>query len=137
LEGTAVVPVRCDRKRASSQEIIPTLKTAKVKTLFCFVTAYFLVMNVASAQDGKFILKDFPNFTVDTFHIMGNPVMVKRGVIFIQLQDGIKSAYWDETDAIRTIQYDDKLVRLRDIKNYFYDNLQPKNTHIIKVALDY
>jgi thiamine phosphate synthase YjbQ (UPF0047 family) len=102
------------------------------------VAAFFLAMCNASAQDAKFMFKDFPSFTIDTFHIMGNPIMVKRGVISIQLQEGIKSAYWDETDAILTIQYDDKMVRLRDIKNFFYYNLPPKNANrVVRVALDY
>jgi hypothetical protein len=126
------------QKPGSNQFVKPSLKTAKVKTLLCFAAAYLLAMNIANAQDAKFIFKDFPNFTIDTFHIMGNPVMVKRGVISIQLQEGIKSAYWDETDAILTIQYDDKTVRLRDIKNFFYYNLSPKSaTHVVRVGLDY
>jgi hypothetical protein len=109
-----------------------------VKTFLFLLSCLFLETAVANAQDSKFMFREFPNYTVDTFHIMGNPVIVKRGVITIQLQEGIKSAYWDETDAILTIQYDDKEVRLRDIKNYFYFNLQPKTgNHVVRVGLDY
>ncbi|MGZ3846509.1 MAG: hypothetical protein ACXVBH_10665 [Flavisolibacter sp.] len=109
-----------------------------MKTIVSLTLCFLLSVGISNAQDYKSLLRDFPNYTVDTFHIMGNPVMVKRGVIAIQMRDGIKSAYWDETNAILTIQYDDKMVRLRDIKNYFYYNLQPRGgTNTVRIALDY
>ena len=109
-----------------------------MKTIVSLTLGLLLSVGIANAQDYKSLLKDFPNFTIDTFHIIGNPVMVKRGVISIQLRDGIKSAYWDETDAVLTIQYDDKMIRLRDIKNFFYYNLQDQTAnHLVRVGMDY
>ena len=109
-----------------------------MKTIVSLALVFILSAGISNAQDYKSLLRDFPNYTVDTFHIMGNPVMVKRGVIAIQMRDGIKSAYWDETNAILTIQYDDRLVRLREIKDYFYYNLLPKTaSRVVRVGLDY
>jgi len=122
----------------TTTRLTQTLNRFTVKTLVCTTLVLILSIGISNAQDYKSLLRDFPNYTVDTLHILGNPVMVKRSVIAIQMRDGIKSAYWDETNAILTIQYDDKEVRLRDIKNYFYSNLQPQNAnHLVRVRLDY
>ena len=128
----------CGRPRSWTTESAKTLNRLTVKTLVSLALVFILSIQLSNAQDYKSLLRDFPNYTVDTFHIMGNPVMVKRGVIAIQMRDGIKSAYWDETNAILTIQYDDKLVRLREIKDYFYYNLRQRSASpIVRVALDY
>lgn len=109
-----------------------------MKTLVCLSTVFFLAVNIASAQESKFFLKTFPSYKIDTVRIEGNPVLMKRHVISVLQQEGVKSAFWDETDNILTVEYDAGLVRLRDIKDYFYNSSRSKNNSpVVKVRLDY
>lgn len=67
----------------------------------------------------------------------GNPVLIKRHVITVLQQEGIKSAFWDETDNILTVEYDNSVVQLCDIKNYFYNSLKAKSSYNVRLRLDY
>ncbi|MEI6948584.1 hypothetical protein V9K67_15425 [Paraflavisolibacter sp. H34] len=79
-----------------------------------------LLSLLCQAQDTKRSLRNFtPIFTIDTFEARGAASMMKRTVIRVLGQQGIKSAYWDEDSALVTVQYNPKIVALSAIKTWF------------------
>ena len=109
-----------------------------MKTIIFLAAIFILALNSASGQESKFFLRTFPSYKIDTVRIEGNPILMKRHVISVLQQAGVKSAFWDETNNILTVEYDDGMVRLRDIRNYFYKNVRAKHSsQDVRLRLDY
>jgi hypothetical protein len=100
-----------------------------VKTLILLVAITTAITTIARGQNAKEHLRDFTaKYTVDTFQVNGEASYLKRRVILFQKAEGVKSAYWDDDSNVLTVQYDDRLVQLSAIKNFFF-NKQPLILH--------
>ena len=76
---------------------------------------------VVYGQDSKAHLRDFtPKYSIDTFSINGETSYLKKRVIQFQKAAGIRSAYWDDASNVLTVQYNNRLVQLSSIKNFFF-----------------
>ena len=94
-----------------------------MKTFHYVLALLMLLSTMAEAQDAKLHLRDFrPKYIIDTFQLVGNTSVVKRRVIDLQQAEGIKSAYWDETSSIATVQYNHNIIQLSAIKDFFLNN---------------
>jgi hypothetical protein len=82
-------------------------------------------------QNPRYRPGSFQSYQVDTIHIKGDPAAMKRNVISVQKQDGIRSAFWDEKDNILTVEYDASLLELNVIRQYFIANLTTKTIIIV------
>ena len=84
---------------------------------------------IGYGQGAKAQLRDFtPKYSIDTFSINGETSYLKKRVIQFQNAAGIRSAYWDDASRIMTVQYNNKLVQLNSIKNFFFNNQPLTNT---------
>lgn len=94
-----------------------------MKTLILSIAIITAMTTIAFGQDAKAHLRDFtPKYTIDTLQLNGEASYLKRRVILFQKAEGVRSAYWDDDSNILTVQYDDKLVQLSAIKNFFLKN---------------
>lgn len=94
-----------------------------MKTLILIIALIPAITTFAYGQDAKAQLRDFtPKYTIDTFSINGETSYLKRRVIQFQNSAGIRSAYWDDASNVMTVQYNNKLVQLASIKNFFFNN---------------
>lgn len=95
---------------------------------------------IAYGQDAKAQLRDFtPKYNIDTFSINGEVSYLKRRVIQFQNAAGIRSAYWDDASSVMTVQYNNKLVQLNAIKNFFFKdqpltNIQQEQKKNLQIA---
>lgn len=94
-----------------------------MKKLIILITSFMAIVFVARGQEAKLHLRDFtPKYIIDTFELKGDPVLLKRRVIIFQQAEGIKSAFWDSESHLLTVQYNNKLIRLSSIKDFFLNN---------------
>lgn len=94
-----------------------------MKTLILSIAIITAMTTIAFGQDAKAHLRDFtPKYTIDTLQLNGEASYLKRRVILFQKAEGVRSAYWDDDSNILTVQYDNKLVQLSAIKNFFLKN---------------
>ena len=78
---------------------------------------------VAHGQEAKLHLRDFtPKYLIDTFELKGDSILLKRRSLQFQLEEGIKSAFWDSDSHLLTVQYNNKLIQVWSIKYYFFSN---------------
>ena len=95
---------------------------------------------ITYGQGAKAQLRDFtPKYSIDTFSINGEASYLKRRIIQFQNAAGIRSAYWDDAANMMTVQYNNKLVQLNAIKNFFFNdqpltNTQPEQKKNLQVA---
>jgi hypothetical protein len=82
-------------------------------------TAVSLLFSVlAEAQESKFRLREFaPKYKVDTFYLHAQGLSKKE--LNRTSIEGVKSFYFDETSAVLTVQYNERVVDLDTIKNLF------------------
>ena len=74
-------------------------------------------------QEAKIHLRDFtPKYKIDTFQIQGNPHVIKNRVIKAQDINGVKSSFWDDASNTLTVQYNNRLIPLDQIKDFFNGN---------------
>jgi hypothetical protein len=102
-----------------------------MKSAICSVLLFLVIVNLATGQNLKHRSKYFQNYQVDTIHIDGDPVAIKRNVIAIQHEEGIRSAFWDENDQTLTVEYDAGLCGLDIVRQYFLSNLKVRMITIV------
>ena len=93
---------------------------------------------LAYGQQTKYHLRDFsPKYSMDTFTLDGDPSFLIRRVIAFQRTGSIKSAFWDEDSHILTVQYDNKVICLAQIKDWFHCRKHPlQNDMFNRESLD-
>ena len=111
-----------------------------MKTLILIIAFISAIITIAYGQDAKAHLRDFtPKYNIDTFSINGEASYLKRRVIQFQNAAGIRSAYWDDASSVMTVQYNNKLVQLNAIKNFFFKdqpltNIQQEQKKNLQIA---
>lgn len=94
-----------------------------MKKLIILIAGFMAIVFVAHGQEAKLHLRDFTSkYIIDTFELKGDSILLKRRVIIFQQAEGIKSAFWDSESHLLTVQYNNKLIRLSSIKEFFLNN---------------
>jgi len=105
-----------------------------VKIFKHFAIVTMVISTIAQGQEAKNNLRNFtPKYAIDSFQLKGNASQLKRRVIDIQQNEGIRSAYWDDESSVLTVQYNDRLVELSAIKNFFLNHEYLVQTNKVEI----